>query len=61
MYQKRRAKCQESTENQVCISLHLQADQQRKSFTTQVVFLKIADLFLAVLAYIHEQHCSHKA
>ena len=29
----------QSTETQVCISLHLKADQQRKNFTTQVVSL----------------------
>ena len=48
-------------ENQGCISLHLQADQQRKSFTTQVVFLNSCDLLLAVLVDMQEQqNCSYK-
>ena len=29
----------QSTETEVCMSLHLQADQQRKSFNAQVVSL----------------------
>ena len=45
-----------------CISLHLQADQQRKSFTTQVVSLNSCNLLLTVLVYMQEQQkCSHKA
>ena len=47
--------CQQSTENQVYISLHLQTDQQHKSFTTPVVSLNSSDLFLAVLLYMQEQ------
>ena len=43
------------------MSLHLQADQQRKSFTTQVVSLNSCDLFFTVLVCIQEQqNCSHK-
>ena len=58
-------KCIKSVEvyakNQVYISLHLQADQQRKSFTAQVVSLNSCDLFLAVLLFMQEiQNCSHK-
>ena len=41
---------QQITENQVCISLYLQTDQQCKSFT-QVVSLNSCDFFLAVLVY----------
>ena len=56
-----RSICQQNTENQVCISLHLQADQQCKRFTAQVVYLNSRDLFLAVLVYMQEeQNCSHK-
>ena len=45
-----------------CISLHLQADQQRKRFTTQVVSLNSCNLLLAVVVYMQEQQkCSHKA
>ena len=39
-------------ENQVCISLHVQADHQRKSSTTHVVSLNSCDLFLTVLVYM---------
>ena len=43
-------------------SLHLQADQQRKSFTTQVVSWNSCGLLLAVLVYMQEQQkCPHKA
>ena len=45
----------------VCISLHLQADKQHKSFITPVVFLNSCDLFLAVLVYMRvQQNCHHK-
>ena len=48
-------------ENQVCISVHLQANQWRKSFTTYVVSLNSCDLFLSVSMYMQEQqNCSHK-
>ena len=41
--------------------MHLQADQQRKSFTAQLVSLNNCDLFLAVLLFMQEiQNCSHK-
>ena len=50
------------TETQVCISPHLQADQQCKSFATQVVSLISCDFLLAVLVYMQEQQkCTHKA
>ena len=52
----------QSTETQVCILVHLQADQQRKRFTTQVVSLNSCDMLLAVLVYMQKQKkCSHKA
>ena len=42
--------------------MHLQADQQRKSFTTQVVSLNSCDLFLVILVYMQEeQNCSQEA
>ena len=45
----------------ICISLHLQADLQHKSFTTQVVSFNSCDLFLAVFMYMQEQqNCSHE-
>ena len=41
--------------------MHLQADQQCKSFTTQVVSLNSCGLFATVLVYIQEQqNCSHE-
>ena len=41
--------------------MHLQAEQQRKSFTAQLVSLNNCDLFLAVLLFMQEiQNCSHK-
>ena len=38
-----------------CISLHLQEDQQCKSFTTEAVSLNSCDLFLTALVYMQEQ------
>ena len=46
---------QQWTEDQVFISLHLKADQFRKTFTIHVVSLNIQDLLLAVLAYMQHQ------
>ena len=46
MYDNCGGDCQQSTENQICISLHLQADQQHKNFTTEAVSLNSHDLFL---------------
>ena len=39
MYYKHRGLCQQRTEDQAFISLHLQADQFRKSFNTHAVSL----------------------
>ena len=46
---------QQRTKYQVFISLHLQADQFRKTFNIHVVPLNIQDLLLAVLAYMQHQ------
>ena len=55
MYLKHRGIYQQSTKNQVCISLHLQEDWLHKCFTTQVVSLNRCDLLQAVLVYMQEQ------
>ena len=43
------------TENQVCILLHLQMGQFRKSFTMHLVSLNRWDLLLTVLVYMQQQ------
>ena len=44
------------TENQAFTSLHLQADQFHKSFSTKVVSLNSYDLLLTVLVYMQHQY-----
>ena len=57
LYYNRGGLSRQRTENQACISFHLQADQFRKSFTTHVVSLHSQNLLLAVS--VHMQNCSH--
>ena len=54
-YCRHRGWCQQRTYNQACISLHFQADQFCKGFTTPIVSLNTYNLLLAFWVYMQQQ------